>query len=374
MMARSPNNYYPLVLIIILILTLTGCELRRDSNQTSDLEVGGEVPTPTLASLGSDDSDLVAEATPIPTVINVQPTATESLLQAGEAAENPNEPVVPTSQPVLAPTAVVSNQAEEVSITTESATPESVAPDTFVPPSENLDTEEPIIVDAPAEELPDGGPIAANPPAAESGVDDGTAIYDNATTHVVQPGDTLFSLSLRYGTTVEAFMRANGLTSDLIYQGQTLNIPTAGDLYAPPGYAPTLPGGDGSYHVVAAGETLFSIAQRYGTSVDAIARANGIAYPYIIYAGQYLNIPVYGADPGLPPPSPPGSGYYPPQDYPPQDPMYPTPNGAGTHTVAPGETLYSIAYRYGTTAQAIAEANGISNPNQIYVGQVLYLP
>ena len=46
----------------------------------------------------------------------------------------------------------------------------------------------------------------------------------------------------------------------------------------------------------------------------------------------------------------------------------------GTHTVGPGETLYSIATRYGTTAQAIAQANGITNPNQIYVGQVLYLP
>ena len=65
----------------------------------------------------------------------------------------------------------------------------------------------------------------------------------------------------------------------------------------------------------------------------------------------------------------------------PQNPAYPVAPGnvgapgiAGTHTVVPGETLYSIANRYGTTAQDIAMANGLANPNQIYVGQVLYLP
>jgi LysM repeat protein len=42
--------------------------------------------------------------------------------------------------------------------------------------------------------------------------------------------------------------------------------------------------------------------------------------------------------------------------------------------VAPGETLYSIATRYGTSSDALAAANGLSNPNQLFVGQVLYLP
>lgn len=46
----------------------------------------------------------------------------------------------------------------------------------------------------------------------------------------------------------------------------------------------------------------------------------------------------------------------------------------GSHTVAPGETLYSIASRYGLSAEAITAANGLANPNQIFVGQVLFLP
>ncbi len=48
--------------------------------------------------------------------------------------------------------------------------------------------------------------------------------------------------------------------------------------------------------------------------------------------------------------------------------------GGEGHTVQPGDTLASIAARYGTTAQAIADANGIANPNQIAVGQVLVIP
>jgi LysM repeat protein len=72
-------------------------------------------------------------------------------------------------------------------------------------------------------------------------------------------------------------------------------------------------------------------------------------------------------------------GYYqqPDQSYvqPGQDgTYYPAPGGAGTHTVAAGETLYSIARRYGIPAEAIAGANGLGNPNQLFVGQVLYLP
>jgi LysM repeat protein len=201
----------------------------------------------------------------------------------------------------------------------------------------------------------------------------------------VQAGDTLFSISVRYGTTVDAFMYANNLTSDLIYEGQVLNVPAGDTVYPPaPVYDQTQPGyyHEGGYHVVTSGETLFSIAQRYGSSVDAVAGVNGLSYPYIIYEGQTLTIPAYGVNPAE-------GGYYPPQQdtaYPapadgyyyqqPQDPTaYPAPGGlAGTHTVAPGETLFSIANRYGTSAQAIAVANGLANPNQIYVGQVLYLP
>ena len=102
-------------------------------------------------------------------------------------------------------------------------------------------------------------------------------------------------------------------------------------------------------HVVEWGETLFSIARRYGTSVDAICAANGIADPTHIYAGQRLIVPSSNV------------------------PAAPAAAGA-THVVQTGENLYRIGLRYGTTAAALAELNGIYNPDQVVAGQTLIIP
>ncbi|MGA9349081.1 MAG: LysM peptidoglycan-binding domain-containing protein [Anaerolineae bacterium] len=102
-----------------------------------------------------------------------------------------------------------------------------------------------------------------------------------------------------------------------------------------------------TYYTVRWGDTLYSIARSYGTTVQALAQANGIANTSLIHVGQVLCIPSG-------PPSPPPSGPY--------------------YTVQRGDTLYSIARRYGTTVQAIAQANGILNPAYISVGQVLLIP
>jgi LysM repeat protein len=109
------------------------------------------------------------------------------------------------------------------------------------------------------------------------------------TTYIVQPGDNLFRIALRYGTTVDALKAANGLTGNTIYVGQTLVIPGQ---TAP---APTqpLPQGDAgtSYYSVQSGDNLYRIALRYGTTVDALARANNIVNPSLIQVGQTLIIP-----------------------------------------------------------------------------------
>lgn len=99
--------------------------------------------------------------------------------------------------------------------------------------------------------------------------------------HVVQAGETLFSLAQRYGTTVQAIMAANGLTSTTIYVGQTLNIPTGAA--APPSPRPTR-------YTVQPADTLYLIAQRSGTTVEAIMAANGLTST-TIYPGQVLIIP-----------------------------------------------------------------------------------
>jgi LysM repeat protein len=129
-------------------------------------------------------------------------------------------------------------------------------------------------------------------------------------------------------------------------------------------------GGGTTTHVVQQGENLFRIALRYGTSWPVLASYNGITNPNMIYVGQVLKIPPAGTVvqptpvPGataVPQPTPvPGATPVPPQQ--------------GTYTVVAGDTLYRIALKFNTTSSAIAALNGITNPNLIYVGQVLKIP
>jgi LysM repeat protein len=125
-----------------------------------------------------------------------------------------------------------------------------------------------------------------------------------------------------------------------------------------PGASASGESSDGYWHTVYYGETLSQIAYNYGTSVHAIAYANGIVNPNWIYAGMSLWIPYgydygygYGSGTG-------GHGYY----------------CSYHHTVGYGDTLSSIAYWYGTSLWSIAEANHIYNTNVIYRGQVLCIP
>ena len=108
-------------------------------------------------------------------------------------------------------------------------------------------------------------------------------------------------------------------------------------------------------HVVQAGENLFRIALRYGTSVEAIAKANGITNSALIYVGQTLTIP--GGAPGAPPAPAPAPG-----------------TGAKVHIVQPGENLFRIALKYNYSQYYLATYNGIANPSLIYVGQVIRIP
>ncbi|WP_368383290.1 muramidase family protein, partial [[Clostridium] symbiosum] len=98
------------------------------------------------------------------------------------------------------------------------------------------------------------------------------------------------------------------------------------------------------------GDTLSSIAAKYGTTYQALASYNGIADPNRINVGQVIRIP--GSTSG-------SSG---------------SASGGQTYTVRSGDTLSSIAAKYGTTYQALASYNGIADPNRINVGQVIRIP
>lgn len=134
--------------------------------------------------------------------------------------------------------------------------------------------------------------ISGSPPARAQ---DGSS----PTAHIVQAGDNLYRIALRYGVTIDALMAANGLTTtSVIVPGQTLAIP--GAAASVPAPAVTVPAGARTHRVVE-GESLLQIARRYNVTLDALARANNITHAALIVPGQVLIIPTGGgtADLGL---------------------------------------------------------------------------
>jgi LysM repeat protein len=188
---------------------------------------------------------------------------------------------------------------------------------------------------------PTGTPATATPtPTPTATLQPGqTVIY------VVRSGDTLYSIARRFGTTVQAIVQINGITNpSRIYAGQQLLIPREANVTP----VPTVHPPSTTTYIVQAGDTLWSIARRYGTTVQAIALLNNIPNPSLIFVGQRLRI----------------SGEI----------EEPVPPATRIHIVRPGETLSSIARHYGTTYWAIAMANNLPNPNVIYAGQRLVIP
>jgi LysM repeat protein len=165
------------------------------------------------------------------------------------------------------------------------------------------------------------------------------------TSVTVVSGDTLRKIADRCDTTIFALRRANPEigSGNLIYPGQVLLLPGA------------ILGSDGGYliYIVARGDTLKSLATRFGSTVDSIMASNrDITNPNVIYEGQRLTI--YSSS--TPPPTPP-------------------PATGQTYYVVKGDTLRKIAARFNTTVDAILRINPqITNPNLIYVGQAITIP
>lgn len=110
-------------------------------------------------------------------------------------------------------------------------------------------------------------------------------------------------------------------------------------------------GGSGceQFYTIRRGDTLYRIANRFGTSVWALANLNGIHNPDRIYAGQTICVRAgHGHHDG-------GHGWF-------------------RYTIRRGDTLFSIARRYGTSVGELARINHIWNPDCIYAGQVILIP
>ncbi|MDI6871443.1 MAG: LysM peptidoglycan-binding domain-containing protein [Bacillota bacterium] len=179
--------------------------------------------------------------------------------------------------------------------------------------------------------------------------------------YTVARGDTLFLLAQRFGTTVEALRAANPQITNpnVLVIGQRICIPRVAPPAPPPPRPlpapPACPGG--TIHTVAPGETMASIARRYGMSLSQLIAANPqVTDPNVLAIGQRLCIPGRVERPiELPPP--------------------PACPGGRIHTVATGESLWSISRRYGLTLAQLLQANPqIREDTTLFPGQQLCIP
>ena len=145
--------------------------------------------------------------------------------------------------------------------------------------------------------------------------------------YIVRAGDTLWLLAQRFGTTVAEIKALNNLTSDMLSIGQVLRIPSPGGGGG---------GGGSSFaYTVRAGDTLWLLAQRFGTTVEAIMQLNGLTSD-ALSIGQVLQIP----------------------------------GTVSTYTVQAGDSLWLIAQRFGTTVERLRTLNNLTG-DTIFVGQTL---
>jgi LysM repeat protein len=174
-------------------------------------------------------------------------------------------------------------------------------------------------------------------------------VSGQGTVYTVQLGDTLGAIAKQFGVTTKAIIELNSLTNpDVLMVGQELKIPGP--------QAASEQGGSGEaaggVYIVSQGDTLGSIAKRFGVSVAELQELNDIADPDQIFVGQELRIPNSAAE----------------------SPATPTSSEEKTYVVQQGDTLFKIALRFGITLEALESANNITDTNKVYPGQVLKIP
>jgi murein DD-endopeptidase MepM/ murein hydrolase activator NlpD len=189
---------------------------------------------------------------------------------------------------------------------------------------------------------------SAVPVQAQSGGPTAQTPAPQTAVHIVQRGETLFSIARQYGLTVDGLAHTNGIPDPRqIYVGQRLVISGGrGAVDA----TMTVP------YVVQAGDTLASIARRYLTTWQTLTQANGLLSPHAIYAGQIIQVPVLNTPAGE------------------EEAPRPSIIGGVAYIVRPDDTLLRIALRYGVSPWTLAAASRVANPALIHPGQELGIP
>lgn len=276
----------------------------------------------------------------VPPVVTVEEVDTPEEAEPEAAPETPAEVITPI--PV-----------EEAEPADESPRPEAEAEEEVAEAEEEVAEEEA----QPAEEVAEAETEAEETAAEESEEAETTeAATEEETTaeetteaaampesHTVAAGENLYRIGLQYGVSWVTLAQLNNLTNpNSITVGQVLRLPGSNGAAPTPTPSPFVE----TTYIVRPGDSLYRIGRAYGIGWVQIAEANGLVNPNQIYVGQTLKIPVSAPGPA---------------------PQF-------THVVQRGETLFLISLRYGIPWPTIAQANEISSPYVIYVGQTLVIP
>lgn len=177
----------------------------------------------------------------------------------------------------------------------------------------------------------------------------------SSASYTVKSGDTLSGIASQYNTTVNQIVSLNQLSNpNLIYVGQVLKLKNSQTTNLSSSSSSSTAATTADTYTVKAGDTLSAIASRYSTSSSTLASLNSLSNPNLIYVGQVLKVSSNASTNSSTSSS-----------------ANSTVTTAASYTVKAGDTLSAIAAKYGTTYQALASTNSISNPNDIYVGQVI---
>lgn len=212
-------------------------------------------------------------------------------------------------------------------------------------------------------------PSQTQPAATVTAPNAGTSAAATATgRYIVRPGDTLSAIAVRFGVSEAALRSANALSNaDVIFAGRPLALPTTtaplsastGSTGATDSVAPPPKSAGTRTYAVQYGDTLSAVAVRFGISEAALRAANALANGDLIYAGQTLTVSGGGAPPAATASAAPASDA--------------GSQGASTYTVQPGDTLSSIARRFGVSETRLVQTNGVTNANAVFAGQTLQL-